>query len=183
MCQLIASAPLGTPLHFAEAPALQVWHLTWQGANQKVLTCSYSCRLRQLIAKGTIGEVQHFQGTFVAHIGEETPRLYDPNLGGGALLDIGVSCGVLQLCTGFALHAARLGWMLRRLHDPVGWSRNAEHWDEVCGASRTAICCMNCLCMEDLESRGAEPGAALSACKMLGQVLALIMRSSIWKPW
>ena len=64
-----------------------------------MLTCSYSCRLRQLIAQGTIGEVQHFQGTFVAHIGEETPRLYDPDLGGGALLDIGVSTRLLQLCT------------------------------------------------------------------------------------
>eukprot|EP00891_Asterochloris_glomerata_P007273 jgi/Astpho2/7273/fgenesh1_pg.00113_%23_79_t len=46
--------------------------------------------LRQLIAQGTIGEVQHFQGTFVAHIGEETSRLYNLNLGGGALLDIGI---------------------------------------------------------------------------------------------
>ena len=66
---------------------------------QEVLTCLPSCRLRQLTAQGTIGEVQHFQGTFVAHIGGETPRLYDLNLGGGALLDIGVSSGVLQLCT------------------------------------------------------------------------------------
>lgn len=35
----------------------------------------------------------------MAHIGEETSRLYNLNLGGGALLDIGVSSGVLQMCT------------------------------------------------------------------------------------
>ena len=85
--------------------------------------------------------MQHFQGTFVAHIGEETPRLYDLNLGGGALLDIGVSSGAFAVVHGGCLHAARLGllgvacialWAGGALLD-TGMSS---------GALRTQMCCV-----------------------------------------
>ena len=104
-----------------------------------MLTCLLLCRLRQLIAQGAIGEVQHFQGTFVTHIGEETPRLYDLNLGGGALLDIGVSSGAFAVVHSGCLYAARAGLMLNCLYCSVGWRSSAGHWD---GALRTQMCCV-----------------------------------------
>lgn len=45
----------------------------------------------RLINEGSIGEIRHIEAEF-CFIGdsEKTPRLNDPNLGGGALLDIGI---------------------------------------------------------------------------------------------
>ncbi len=47
-------------------------------------------RVRSLIEGGKIGKVQHFHGDFICEMPEETERLYDPKLGGGGLLDIGI---------------------------------------------------------------------------------------------
>lgn len=49
-----------------------------------------ACRLRDLINDGVIGKVHHFHGQFIAHMGPDVKRMYDINLGGGALLDIGI---------------------------------------------------------------------------------------------
>lgn len=48
------------------------------------------CRLRTLIKSGKIGKVHHFHGEFICEMPEETERLYNPKLGGGGLLDIGI---------------------------------------------------------------------------------------------
>lgn len=55
-----------------------------------LLPASHVCRLRELIKSGTIGDVHHFHGQFIANMGEEVERIYDPKLGGGGLLDIGI---------------------------------------------------------------------------------------------
>lgn len=47
-------------------------------------------RVRSLIESGKIGKVHHFHGDFICEMPEETERLYDPKLGGGGLLDIGI---------------------------------------------------------------------------------------------
>ena len=47
-------------------------------------------RIRQLIDAGALGEVLHFHGSICLPMGEEVGRLYDPEAGGGALLDIGL---------------------------------------------------------------------------------------------
>jgi predicted dehydrogenase len=49
-----------------------------------------ACRIRDLIQNGTIGEVHFFSGQFFAYMEESIARMFDPQLGGGALLDIGV---------------------------------------------------------------------------------------------
>ena len=43
-----------------------------------------------MIDDGVIGKVHHFQGTFIAEMSEETERLYNPDMGGGGVLDIGI---------------------------------------------------------------------------------------------
>ena len=50
----------------------------------------WSCRVRKLIQEGVIGKVHHFHGDFIAEMSEDTERIYDPALGGGALMDIGI---------------------------------------------------------------------------------------------
>ncbi len=48
-------------------------------------------KLRELIAAGAIGEVKMVQADFGYRAGvNPTSRLFDPNLGGGALLDVGI---------------------------------------------------------------------------------------------
>lgn len=47
-------------------------------------------RLKQLIESGQLGEVLYFEGKIFLHMGEEVGRLYDPEMGGGALMDIGL---------------------------------------------------------------------------------------------
>ena len=46
--------------------------------------------LRKQIAEGVIGEVQYVSAHFGFQGGSKIPRLYDPKLGGGAVLDVGV---------------------------------------------------------------------------------------------
>lgn len=48
------------------------------------------CRVRTLIQSGMVGKVHHFHGAFIAEMPEDIERLYDPAMGGGALLDIGI---------------------------------------------------------------------------------------------
>lgn len=48
-------------------------------------------QVRQWVAEGRIGDIRLFTADFCADIPyEKAPRLYEPNLGGGALLDLGV---------------------------------------------------------------------------------------------
>ncbi|KAK9811631.1 hypothetical protein WJX72_007301 [[Myrmecia] bisecta] len=47
-------------------------------------------KIRELIQCGTIGEVGYFHADFLLQMGEEVKRLYTPEMGGGALLDIGM---------------------------------------------------------------------------------------------
>jgi predicted dehydrogenase len=48
-------------------------------------------KAKQLIADGKIGQIKYFYGEFgFKPVAPVAPRLYDPALGGGALLDIGV---------------------------------------------------------------------------------------------
>jgi predicted dehydrogenase len=47
-------------------------------------------RLRKLLAEGAIGDVRMLAADFGFHAEEGSGRLFDPALGGGALLDIGV---------------------------------------------------------------------------------------------
>lgn len=50
-------------------------------------------RLRELIDDGTLGEVRSVQGDLTAYREfDPTDRLFDPDLGGGAMLDLGVYC-------------------------------------------------------------------------------------------
>ena len=46
--------------------------------------------MKQLIEGGELGEVLYFDGKIFLQMGEEVGRLYDPEMGGGALLDIGL---------------------------------------------------------------------------------------------
>ena len=55
-----------------------------------MLTSIAVCRLKELITSGTIGKVHHFHGEVIAQMGPDVERMYDINLGGGALLDIGI---------------------------------------------------------------------------------------------
>lgn len=48
------------------------------------------CRLKELIESGELGEVLYFEGKIFLQMGEEVGRLYDPEMGGGALMDIGL---------------------------------------------------------------------------------------------
>ena len=52
--------------------------------------CAPTCRVRQLIDSGQLGEVLTFHGDFCLPMGEEVSRLYSPEQGGGALMDIGL---------------------------------------------------------------------------------------------
>ncbi len=54
-------------------------------------------KLRQLISEGTIGEVKYVHATFGFRLENIPERLSDRNLGGGAILDIGVY--VINLAT------------------------------------------------------------------------------------
>jgi predicted dehydrogenase len=47
-------------------------------------------KLRQLLAKGTVGEVRMLEADFGFRAPKREGRLFDPALGGGALLDVGV---------------------------------------------------------------------------------------------
>ena len=46
--------------------------------------------LRKRIAEGAIGEVKHVYGNFGFRLDDIPPRLTEPELGGGATLDIGI---------------------------------------------------------------------------------------------
>jgi len=59
--------------------------LAWTSVEQL-----HMLRVRSLIESGKIGKVHHFHGDFICEMPEETERLYDPKLGGGGLLDIGI---------------------------------------------------------------------------------------------
>lgn len=47
-------------------------------------------RVRTLIQTGVVGKVHHFHGAFIAEMPEDIERIYDPAMGGGGLLDIGI---------------------------------------------------------------------------------------------
>ena len=47
-------------------------------------------RLKYLIESGKLGEVTYYEGRLFLQMGEEVGRLYDPEMGGGALMDIGL---------------------------------------------------------------------------------------------
>ena len=47
-------------------------------------------RLKELIESGELGEILYFEGKIFLQMGEEVGRLYDPEMGGGALMDIGL---------------------------------------------------------------------------------------------
>ena len=46
--------------------------------------------MKKLIESGKIGKVHLFNGDFIAEMSEDTERLYNPEMGGGGLLDIGI---------------------------------------------------------------------------------------------
>lgn len=46
--------------------------------------------VRKMIAEGAIGEVKYVSATFGFSGGSNIPRLANPELGGGAVLDVGV---------------------------------------------------------------------------------------------
>ena len=56
----------------------------------KLISTMVSCRVRTLIQSGMVGRVHHFHGAFIAEMPEDIERIYDPAMGGGALLDIGI---------------------------------------------------------------------------------------------
>ncbi|KAK9807592.1 hypothetical protein WJX72_003590 [[Myrmecia] bisecta] len=47
-------------------------------------------KLKELIMSGAVGEVLYLHGEMFIQMGEEITRLYKPEMGGGALLDIGI---------------------------------------------------------------------------------------------
>lgn len=48
------------------------------------------CRVKQMIESGQLGEITYYEGRLFLQMGEEVGRLYDPEMGGGALMDIGL---------------------------------------------------------------------------------------------
>lgn len=55
-------------------------------------------QIRRLVADGTLGEIVSVNADHGAWFPEDAgSRLFAPELGGGALLDLGVLCGVVRL--------------------------------------------------------------------------------------
>ncbi len=74
--------------------------------------CTY---LKEQIVSGALGKIQHIQISFGERAGKEKERLFQAELGGGALLDIGV----------YGVNFAQ--WLLEEAPDYIGgWARKNE---------------------------------------------------------